>query len=209
MTELAERTVQDALVDRLTKPDLGWTFVPGADLAREPDQVLVEQAVVAGLVKLNPAIAEDQGRANEILPKLRAAILSVGDDGLLATNERMVSWLRGHQTHKYVGTTDFVPVRLIDFDNPRANDLIVATEVTYRGLDERRYDLVLYVNGFPLVVGETKTPISHERSWLNGTRDIHVGYEGKTPGFFVPNVLSFATEGKELRYGAIRQPPQD
>ena len=91
MTDLAERTVQDALVDRLTKPDLGWTFVHGPDLAREPDQVLVEQAVVAGLVKLNPAIAEDQGRANEILPKLRAAILSVGDDGLLATNERMRS----------------------------------------------------------------------------------------------------------------------
>ena len=38
--------------------------------------------------------------------------------------------------------------------------------------------------------------------------DIHNAYEVKTPGFFVPNVLSFATEGKEFRYGAIRQPAE-
>jgi type I restriction enzyme R subunit len=68
---------------------------------------------------------------------------------------------------------------------------------------------VLWVNGFPLVVGETKTPISESTSWLNAAGDIHSAYEVKTPGFFVPNVLSFATEGKEFRYGAIRQPAQD
>ena len=50
---------------------------------------------------------------------------------------------------------------MIDFDDPRSNSLVVSTEVTYRaGHEERRYDLVLWVNGFPLVVGETKTPIS-------------------------------------------------
>ena len=64
---------------------------------------------------------------------------------------------------------------------------------------------MLWVNGFPLVVGETKTPVSHTTSWLNAAGDIHGAYEVKTPGFFVPNVLSFATEGKEFRYGAIRQ----
>ena len=54
-----------------------------------------------------------------------------------------------------------MPVRLIDFESPRANALVVSTEVTYHpGTEERRYDLVLWVNGFPLVVGETKTPIS-------------------------------------------------
>ena len=60
----------------------------------------------------------------------------------------------------------------------------------------------------PIVVGETKTPVSSTTSWLNAAGDIHGGYEVKTPGFFVPNVLSFATEGKEFRYGAVRQPAE-
>ena len=68
--------------------------------------------------------------------------------------------------------------------------------------------MVLFVNGFPLVVGETKTPVSKSKSWLDGANDIHETYEIKTAAFFVPNVLNFATEGKEFRYGAAGQPPE-
>jgi type I restriction enzyme, R subunit len=204
----AERTVQDALIDRLTQSDLGWRHVRGEELARTHDQALVEQAVVAALVRLNPVIAEERSRVDEVLPKLRAAILAVGDDALLSANERLLSWLRGHETHKFVGTDGYVAIRLLDFDDPHANDLVVADEVTCVGLDERRFDLVLYVNGFPLAVGETKSPV-RDGTWFSGAKDVHRAYELKTAGFFVPNVLSFASEGKELRYGAIRQPPQD
>jgi type I restriction enzyme, R subunit len=68
------------------------------------------------------------------------------------------------------------------------------------------FDVVLWVNGIPLSVGETKTPTNHAWSWLNGANDIHDHYEAKHPAFFAPNVLSFATEGKEFHYGAVGQP---
>jgi type I restriction enzyme R subunit len=210
MTELTEAAVQQALVDRLSRRDIGWQFVPGGNLDRPLDAVMIESEVVAALRRLNPAIAAQPERVDEVLPKLRAAILSVANDGLIEANRRMVDWLRGQQTIRFVGTDEFVPVHLIDFASPRSNALVVSTEVTYHaGTEERRYDLVLWVNGFPMVVGETKTPISGSTSWLNAAGDIHSAYEVKTPGFFVPNVLSFATEGKEFRYGAIRQPAQD
>ena len=210
MTELSEAAVQAALVERLSRRDIGWHFVPGASLDRPPDAVMIESEVVAALRRMNPAIAAQPERVDEVLPKLRAAILSVTNDGLIEANRRMVDWLRGQQTIRFVGTDDFVPIALIDFASPLANALVVSTEVTYHpGTEERRYDLVLWVSGFPLVVGETKTPISESTSWLNAAGDIHSAYEVKTPGFFVPNVLSFATEGKEFRYGAIRQPAQD
>jgi len=210
MSELKEAAVQQALVERLTRRDIGWHFVPGGNLDRTPDAVMIESEGVAALRRLNPAIATQPERVDEVLPKLRAAILSVANDGLVEANHRMVAWLRGQQTMRFVGTDDFVTVHLIDFESPRSNALVVSTEVTYHaGTEERRYDLVLWVNGFPLVVGETKTPISGSISWLNAAGDIHSAYEVKTPGFFVPNVLSFATEGKEFRYGAIRQPAQD
>ena len=210
MSTIGESSVQAALVDRLTRPDLGWCFVPGARLDRTPDAVLVESEVVAALVRLNPLIAEDPGRVDEVLPRLRATILSVANDGLIEANRRLMGWLRGTETIRFAGTDAFVPARLVDFGNPRANSLVVSTEVTYHpGTEARRYDLVLWVNGFPLVVGETKTPVAQGTSWLNGAKDIHDAYETKTPGFFVPNVLSFATEGRDFRYGAIRQPAED
>jgi type I restriction enzyme R subunit len=209
MSDIAESAIQGALVDRLTKPDLGWRFVAGTALDRTTDAVLVESEVVAALRRLNPAISEKPDRVDEVLPRLRATILAVRDDGLVESNRRMTGWLRGQETVRFVGTDDYVPVRLIDFDHPRANSLVVSTEVTYHpGTEERRYDLVLWVNGVPIVVGETKTPVRYGASWLNAAGDIHGAYEVKTPGFFVPNVLSFATEGKEFRYGAVRQPAE-
>lgn len=209
MSDIAESAVQAALIQRLTRPDLGWTFTAGASLARDEDSVLVEPEVIDALVRLNPIIEAQPSRVDEVLPRIRAAILSVRDDGLIEANRRTLLWLRGLETVRFAGTDTFVPVRLIDFRHPRSNRLVVSTEVSYHpGAEERRYDLVLWVNGLPVVVGETKTPISTHTSWLNGARDVHLGYEIKTPGFFVPNVLSFATDGKAFRYGAVRQPAE-
>jgi type I restriction enzyme R subunit len=170
---------------------------------------LIEEHLSDALVRLNPMIAEDQDRLDEVLPKLRAVLLSALNDGLVAANERLVTWLRGDQTVRFVGTDIDVPIRLIDFDHPERNRLVVSDEVTCGSPGhERRLDLVLWVNGMPLVVGETKTPVKASVSWLNGARDIHDVYEAEAPQFFVPNVFSFATEGRELHYGAIAQPAE-
>jgi type I restriction enzyme R subunit len=208
-SKIAEDSVQDALVVRLAETDLGWEFVEGDSLRRALDDVLIEEDLLQALIRLNVVIAEQPERAQEVIRRLRAVILSVANDGLLAANEEMVAWLCGRRTIRFVETEDYVPIRLIDFDDPRTNKRVVSLEVVFPS--ERggcRYDVVLYVNGFPLVVGETKTPVSESKSWLDGANDIHFTYEDKTPAFFVPNVLSFATEGKEFRYGAVSQPPE-
>ncbi len=198
-------TVQAAILGLLAKADLGWKYIPGDFLPRTTDDVLLESEVVAALVRLNPVIAENPDRVNEILPGLRALILSVAGEGLVESNERMVEWLRGLHTHRFVGTPDYVPVRLVDFDSPRTNNLVVSDEVTFHGLDVRRFDIVLWVNGIPLVVGETKTPVKMQTSWLDAAKDVADVYERKAAGFFVPNVFSFGTDGREYHYGAVGQ----
>ncbi len=211
MSDIKETLVQAAIVDRLVQPDIGWRFMPGSSLPRQLDGVLLEDEVIGALARLNPLVAERPNRVEEVLPRLRSVLLGVADDGLVRANEEMVAWLCGRKTIHFNDrpADEFVPVTLFDFDHPQLNSLIVSTEVTFRpGKEERRYDLVLWVNGFPLVVGETKTPVSDHTSWLNGANDVHAVYEMRTPTFFVPNVFSFATEGKELRYGAVRQPPE-
>ena len=66
--------------------------------------------------------------------------------------------------------------------------------------------MVLVVNGIPLVIGEAKTPVRPAVTWVDGASDIHDDYEKSIPAMFVPNVFSFATEGKAYRYGSIRMP---
>src|SRR5690606_31687469 len=62
------------------------------------------------------------------------------------------------------------------------------------------------VNGLTLVVIEAKTPVRRSVSWLDGALQVHDDYEKNVPELFVANVLSVASEGKELMYGAVRMP---
>jgi type I restriction enzyme R subunit len=199
-------TVQAAIVERLV--GLGWSYVAGKDLPRSSDEVFIESHLVDALKGLNPEIAERPERVDEVLPKLRAAVLSAVNDGLVAANERSTTWLRGHQTVQYIGTDAYVPVNLIDFDHPERNKLVVSDEVTFGSPGHnRRFDVVLWVNGVPVVVGETKSPVNASVSWLNAANDIHHTYEVEAAPFFSTNVLSFATEGREFHYGAVGQDP--
>jgi type I restriction enzyme, R subunit len=102
---------------------------------------------------------------------------------------------------------EHVDVRFIDYDNPAANNLVIAQQVTFRqGSVEVRFDLVLFVNGFPLVVIEAKTPVRKAVTWVDGAIQVHDDYEPNVPRFFVPNAFSVATDGKDLKFGSIRMP---
>ncbi len=202
-----EKMVQMGLADHVSK--LGWKYSDDESLLRPFESVLLTDDLLDCLESLNPEIREAPSRAEEVMAKLRAVLLGVRNDGLVSSNEEFVAWLCGRRTIKYIGTDRDVQVNLIDFQNPKSNILRVTTEATFHvGREHRRYDIVLWINGFPLVVGEMKTPKDKNISWLNGATDIHNAYEKKTPEFFVPNVLSFASEGREFRYGAVGQPPE-
>jgi type I restriction enzyme R subunit len=204
---LNEKIVQMGVAAHVSK--LGWQFAVDETLGRAFESVFLVDDLLASLAKLNPEIAGVSSRADEVLSKLRAVLLGVRNDGLVASNEEFVAWMCGRRTIKYIGTDKDVQVRLIDFDDPSANTLRVTTEATFHiAREHRRYDMVLWVNGLPLVVGEMKTPVGAHISWLNGATDIHNAYEKKTPEFFVPNVFSFASEGREFRYGAVGQSPE-
>lgn len=207
MNKLNEATIQFGLAKHLEKQ--GWSYADDETLGRPVDGVFHADDLEQALIRLNPEVAENPERVSEVLAKLRAILLAVRNDGLVAANEEFVQWMCGRRAIKYVGTNRDAQVRLIDFDNPASNILRVTTEATFHvGREHRRYDIVLWVNGLPLVVGEMKTPVGAQISWLNGATDIHNGYEKKTPEFFVPNVLSFASEGREFRYGSVCQPPE-
>ena len=53
----------------------------------------------------------------------------------------------------------YVPINLIDFDNPSNNSYIVTNQFSIHNRETKRPDVVLMINGIPVVVGEAKTPV--------------------------------------------------
>lgn len=187
---------------------VGWRLQDGPTLQRSTGDVLLESDLRRVLAALNSAIAQSPDRADEVIYKLRAVILGVKGDGLVRANEEFMAWVRGERTMPFGPNGEHVTIRLIDFDNVADNSFVVVNQVTYTGGPEKRFDIVGFVNGLPLVLGEAKTPVRPAVSWVDGAVQIYDDYEMNVPGFFVPNVFSFATEGKTYRYSAIRTPLQ-
>ena len=100
---------------------------------------------------------------------------------------------------------EHVSIKLIDYENPENNEFIVTTQYSFtpkKNLN-RRPDLVLLVNGIPLVIGEAKSPVRPSISWLDGAIQLDE-YQKSVPELFVPNVFCFASEGKNYRVGSIK-----
>ena len=187
--------------------NLKWRFVSAEELPRQHSDVLVESMVRDALIRLNPEIKAQPDRADEVLYRLRTIHLSVQSEGLVRANELFAEWLRGEKSMPFGERGEHTPVRLIDFENLSNNDYVVTNQWVYPVKEGgRRFDIIMLVNGIPLVVGEAKTPVRPAVTWVDGASDIHNGYEQSVPQMFVPNVLSFATEGKCYRYGSVRMP---
>ena len=184
-----------------------WTFVEPLKVPRQPGEVMVETWVREALIALNPEIAAQPDRADEVIYALRAILLAVGGDGLVRANENFTMWLRGEKTMPFGPNGEHVPVRLLDFTQPGRNRLTVTNQWTFQsGTVEKRFDVVFLINGLPLVIGEAKTPTRSAVTWFDGAYQVNEIYEKEVPAMFVPNVFSFATEGRCLRYGSIRMP---
>jgi len=183
-----------------------WQFQSPEQLGRGVNEVMIESQVTAALLRLNPEIQARPELADEVIYKLRAILISVNQIGLVRANEEFFLWLTGEKTMPFGENNRHVPVRLIDFDNLTNNQYVVTNQFRIHHRETKIPDVVMMINGIPVVVGEAKTPIRPSVSWLDGANEIHTIYENAVPQLFVPNILSFATEGKELFYGAIRCP---
>ncbi len=183
-----------------------WEYQSPQVLGRSVNEVLLESELRAALLRLNPEIQAQPAFADEVIHQLQAILISVNQVGLVRANEEFVKWLIGEKTMPFGPNNRHVPVRLIDFGELMANSYVLTNQFRIHHRETKIPDIILFINGIPVVVGEAKTPIRPSVSWLDGAYEIHEIYENAVPALFVPNILSFATEGKELYYGAIRNP---
>jgi type I restriction enzyme R subunit len=183
-----------------------WVYKSSDEIQRGVNEVLVESELKEALIRLNPDIAAKPELADEVIYKLRAVLIAVNQIGLVKANEEFFKWMTGEKTMPFGENNRHVPVRLIDFDDLSNNTYVVTNQYRIHHRETKIPDVVMMINGIPVVVGEAKTPIRPSISWLDGAHEVHKVYENAVPQLFVPNILSFATEGKELYYGSVRCP---
>ncbi len=183
-----------------------WEYRNAEDLKRSVNEVLLEQELKEALIRLNPEIKANPDLADEVIYKLRAILLSVNSVGLVRANEEFFKWMCGDKTMPFGENNRHVPVRLFDEEEFTNNSYIATNQFRIHSRETKIPDIVLFINGIPVVVGEAKTPIRPSISWMDGAYEIKEVYENTVPQLFVPNILSFATEGKHLRFGGVRTP---
>lgn len=187
----------------------GWKYVPAEELPRQYNDVLVEPMVRDALIRLNPEIAAEPSRADDVIYKLRSLILSTQAHDIVTRNEQFKKLIFEENSFPFGENGRMIPIRFFGTLTPdelQKNEYIVTNQWVYPMQEGgKRLDIVLLINGFPIAIGELKTPVREAITWLDGAGDISA-YEKSIPQMFVPNVFNFATEGKFFRYGSVCMP---
>lgn len=196
-------TVEEMLIN--AAGELGWLYVEADKVPRLPDEVLVTEWLNTALLKLNPITPE---QAAQVIYKLRACISSGGAaDELITANERFRRLLFEENSYPFGENGDNINIRFFS-DDMTENRCVVTNQWEFpRHSKEggKRLDLVYLINGVPMVIGEAKTPVKPSVTWADGATDI-LHCQKSIPEMFVANILTFASEGKDLQYAGVSCP---
>lgn len=202
-----DNTIEQMMLTKLQQN--WWHYVPADELTRAQNEVLVESMVKAALIRLNPEIAEDPSRADQVIYKLSSLINTTKEHNLVSQNEKFKKLIFEENSFSFGKDGRMTPIKFFGTmteEELAKNEYVVTNQWVYpMEKGGKRFDIVLLVNGFPLVIGELKTPVRDSITWLDGAQDIQ-DYEKSVPQMFCTNVFNFASEGKTFRYGAINAP---
>ena len=194
----AERVTQRRVIE-LFQEQLGYSFL--GDWTDRPNNSNLEELCLTAWLEQRGHTPEQISAA---LYRLRSEATN-SNRGLYTNNEAVYNLLRYGVTVKVEAGKPSETIRLIDWDEPAANDFAIAEEVTLKGGHERRPDIVLYVNGIAIGVLELK---NSRVSIGDGIRQNLSNQQPEFNAWFFSTVqFIFAgndTEG--LKYGTIGTP---
>jgi len=187
----------------LLRDAFGYRFAEGADLLGEREggserQVILRDTLARKLRQINGDIAD------ATVAEAIRALEPPGAGSLIEINQQLHTLLSRWATIEVRTAEGSVgrSVRYIDFDNPENNDFLVAEEFTVRGPDGRkRADLVIFVNGIPVVVIECKEP-GNRNGIAEAVGDLRT-YQEEIPRLFYTAHFTIALKGTDARYGTV------
>ncbi len=178
--------VDDYIIQKLIEK--GWRFVPANELERESfSEPLLLNNLVRAIKRLNADKGIGEGEIKHVLNELK--LKGSGHEGA----KQILNFLKFGVPIKFEKERVVKYVRLFDFENLDNNEFIASRQVTYHGREDIRTDIMLYVNGIPLVEVECKNPASFSENWFDAYRQIK-DYENTVPELYKYVQVGIAAE---------------
>lgn len=209
MAVISEDHIEQIIIQEFI--ELGYSYVNGADISpegtaqeREYNEVVLKNRLLSAISKLNPNVPYEA--QEEAVKK----VLRTDSPNLFQNN---------YQVHKYL--TDGVDVEyrkgdrivgdkvwLIDYENPTNNEFLVVNQFTIiENNVNKRPDLILFVNGLPLVVIELKNAVDENATIHSAFNQLQT-YKQTIPSLFLYNALLIISDGWDALYGSLTSPKQ-
>lgn len=189
MSEYNEETLVEMPIVRYLE-ELGYIHLNGDEVVHYQEDefgVILKPIFIESVRELNNISEDDANR-------IYMDFLRESD------NEECIKKLRGSYSYTITGEKQKKHITYINYENIDNNKFHVVNQMSIRGVNNRRPDVIVYVNGIPLVVIECKSPIANQDIY-SGIKQIHE-YERDLPKLFTANAFNISTNGKRLLYGA-------
>lgn len=179
--------------------ELGYTHVYGPDVeTRDFTSPLYEAVLTNSLHQINPNLPDEA--INEALFKLK----NFENAELTQKNAVFMDYLQNGITVRYTekGEPRDTIVYLLDYENPDNNSFIVANQWTFIENSEKRPDVLLFINGLPLVLMELKSPSREETDASEAYRQIQ-NYKHEITSMFIYNAICVMSDLAVSKAGTI------
>ena len=178
--------------------DMGYAYECGYDVVRDYRNPYYEEDLRDALQRLNPMLSD------EVLQEAFRLVTHVNEGTLEQRNETLMDYVQNGIEVKYseAGRPKTALVRLVNYESPLQNVFKVCNQWTVVEYEKIRCDLVVFVNGLPLVVIELKSPTSEFVDEDDAYRQIKQ-YQQKCPSLFVYNAFSVTSNQLVSKAGTI------
>ena len=187
-TKFTEDSYEQALI-ALFRDELGYEYIYGPDITRDYRQPCYVNVLEPAIRRINPTLPA------EAIDEALRRILYASDGTLIQSNETFLQYLQDGMEVPYSlnGEERTDLVQLIDYDDYTKNDFHIANQWRVEGHDAIRCDMVVFVNGMPLVVIELKSP-SEEGVTVHDAYLQMRNYQLKAPDLFTYNAFNVISD---------------
>ena len=192
-----EADYENSIIE-LFQNDLGYEYAYGPDIERDFYSPLYEDVLVESLYRLNRGVPDDA--IQEALYKLK----NFENGELVQKNAIFMDYLQNGIPVRYFvdGEERSSIVYLVDYKNPDNNSFIVANQWTFIENCNKRPDIILFLNGLPVVLVELKSPSREETDASEAYRQLR-NYMQEILSMFIYNAICVMSDQLTSKAGTI------
>lgn len=197
MSAYLEENYENSIIELFQK-DLGYDYVYGPSVERDFNSPLYEEVLLDSLYRINKSLPKEA--IEEALHKLTN--YELGD--LVSKNETFMDYLQNGVPVKYFDGEEerSAIVYLVDYDDIHNNSFIVSNQWTFVENSKKRPDIIIFLNGLPIVLVELKSPSREETDASEAYRQIR-NYMQEIPSMFIYNAICVMSDQSISKAGTI------